>query len=155
MVSMFGNCMNLKSLNISGFNTSNVVCMSHLFDGCNSLSELDVSSFDTSNVTQFVATFGSCRSLKELDLSNFQTEKAKDMGHMFNGCTNLTSIKLNFDMSSVTNATAMFGACKKLSSGSIRFYNVPKKKWSTKSAFLKDTWLSNTPIAKKVVVEFV
>ena len=48
---MFGGLSNLYSIDLSGFDTSNVTDMCGMFCGCRSLISLDLSGFDTSNVT--------------------------------------------------------------------------------------------------------
>ena len=47
---MFEFCSSLTSLNLSNFNTSNVVDMESMFSNCGSLTSLDLSNFKTSNV---------------------------------------------------------------------------------------------------------
>ena len=47
---MFIRCYNLISLNLSSFNTSEVMNMDSMFNDCRSLISLDLSSFDTSRV---------------------------------------------------------------------------------------------------------
>ena len=46
--------------------------MDSMFYGCSELKELDVSGFDTSNVTNMYFMFYECESLTKLDLSNFE-----------------------------------------------------------------------------------
>ena len=45
MTSMFYGCNAITSLDLSSFNTSNVMNMNSMFDGCSSLTSLDISSF--------------------------------------------------------------------------------------------------------------
>jgi surface protein len=47
---MFSRCESLISLDLSGFNTSNVTDMTWMFERCSSLQSLDLSSFDTRKV---------------------------------------------------------------------------------------------------------
>ena len=47
---MFYECKSLKELNLSNFNTNNVINMEYMFCGCSSLQELNLSNFNTSNV---------------------------------------------------------------------------------------------------------
>ena len=53
MESMFRDCSNLTSLDLSNFDTSNVTNMCSMFNSCNSLTTLNLSNFDTSNVTNY------------------------------------------------------------------------------------------------------
>jgi surface protein len=50
MESIFENCISLKSLNLSNFNTSKVSDMSGMFEGCESLQYLDISHFSTNSL---------------------------------------------------------------------------------------------------------
>ena len=51
MSDMFRNCSLLKELNISNFNTNNVIYMSYMFRNCSLLKKLNLSNFNTKNVT--------------------------------------------------------------------------------------------------------
>lgn len=115
MSSMFGNCINLTTLDLSNFNTSAVTNMSGMFYFCRSLIMLNLSSFDTSSVTNMNTMFSNCSNLATLDLSSFNTSAVTDMGGMFSNCSNLTTLDLsNFDTSAVTNMNNMFYRCTSL-----------------------------------------
>ena len=86
MSEMFYGCSSLSSLDLSNFDTSNVIYMKDMFYGCSSLSSLDLSSFDTSNVTFMTSMFSDCSSLSSLDLSNFDMGHVTSMGYMFSNC---------------------------------------------------------------------
>ena len=115
MSSMFTECYNITSLNLSNFNTSNVTRMNSMFNNCTSLTTLDLSNFDTSKVTTMENMFRDCSSLTTLDLSNFDTSNVTTMRYMFNNCTSLTTLDLsNFDASNVTTMDYMFENCSRL-----------------------------------------
>ena len=57
---MFCRCSSLKELNISNFNTNNVINMYCMFYGCSSLKELNISNFNTKNVTNMNSMFIGC-----------------------------------------------------------------------------------------------
>ena len=108
MSSMFYNCKNLTSLDLSGFNTSSVLDMSYMFESCSSLTELNLSSFNTSSVTNMSHMFENCTSLTGLNLSSFDTFSVEKMGYMFYRCIYLISLDLsNFNMSNVTECSYM------------------------------------------------
>jgi surface protein len=94
MASMFNQCSQLNSLDLSSFDTSSVTFMGSMFIFCDRLKELNLSSFDTSNVRDMNAMFYGCYALTSLDLSNFDTSNVTDMNAMFAGCTSLTSLTL-------------------------------------------------------------
>ena len=50
MNDMFLDCLSLKFLDLSSFNTTNVKNMNNMFVKCFSLKSLDLSSFNTTNV---------------------------------------------------------------------------------------------------------
>ena len=57
MDSMFNECLNLKSLDLSTFQTNNVKNMNSMFFGCSSLKTLDISNFNSKNVTNLNSMF--------------------------------------------------------------------------------------------------
>ena len=83
---MFFQCDNLKSLDVSGWDTSNVKYMTWMFEWCESLESLDLSGWKTSNVKGMNGMFAYCKNLKSLDLSGWDTSNVKDMGKMFYEC---------------------------------------------------------------------
>ena len=50
MGNLFCGCSSLKELNISNFNTNNVIDMRYIFCGCSSLKHLNLPNFNTNNV---------------------------------------------------------------------------------------------------------
>ena len=112
---MFENCLSLKYLDLSNFDTSLVTTMAYTFWNCISLTSLNLNGFNTSQVTDFMGTFINCNSLISLDLSSFDTSIARIMYMMFFNCSSLTSLNLsNFKTSNVYIMTGMFGECSKL-----------------------------------------
>ncbi len=104
----FRGMSNLTSLDLSGFNTSNVTSMYYMFYGMSNLTSLNLSSFDTSKVTDMGSMFAYMYRLTSLDLSNFDTSKVTDMSAMFFD-TKLTSLNLSgFNTSQVTIMHSMF-----------------------------------------------
>lgn len=103
----------IEKIDLSNYDTSNIVDMSLMFSNCNC--DIDLSKFDTSNVTDMCYMFACCSNLVELDLSSFNTTKVEDIQCMFDGCTSLISLDLsNFDAKSFKNYEYMFVACDKL-----------------------------------------
>ena len=115
MSAMFNSCSSLTSLDVSNFNTSNVTNMGYMFSGCSSLTLLNLSNFNTNKVTDMSSMFYNCSSLTSLDVSNFNTSNVANMSLMLHSCSSLTSLDLSsFDMSKVTDTTAMLVDCSKL-----------------------------------------
>ena len=112
---MFSFCIKLTDLDISGFDTSNVTDMHCMFRNCSSLTHVDLSSFDTSKTKEMYLMFWGCSSLEELDLSSFDTSKVTYMSGMFKECGSLEKIDLSsFDTSKVIDMDEMFEKCSSL-----------------------------------------
>jgi len=62
---MFFGCSSLQSIDLSSFNTTNVIDMSDMFCNCYSLQSIDLSSFNTTNVKEMGLMFSDCSSLKK------------------------------------------------------------------------------------------
>ena len=125
--SMFSYCTSLTSLDLSSFDTSKVTSMGNMFLFCSSLSFLNLSSFDTSAVTGMLGMFYGCTSLTSLDLSSFDTSKVTSMEYMFIACKSLASLDLSsFDTSKVTNMGYMFHGCKSLASLDLSSFDTSK-----------------------------
>ena len=124
MSSMFWNCSNLKSLDLTKFDTKNVSSMYFMFYNCPNLTSLDLTNFNTKNVKNMNGMFGDCTHLTSLDITNFNTAKVTNMGNMFLGCSNLTSLDLtNFNTAKVTDMHGMFKGCSALTSLDLTNFN--------------------------------
>lgn len=116
MRNMFYLCTNLESVNLKGLNTENVVNTNQMFRDNYSLTSLDLSTFNVENVEKMYAMFYMCTSLKTLDLSSFNAISVKDVSWMFAHCISLTSLNLsNFTAKSAVNTSYMFHNCRELS----------------------------------------
>jgi uncharacterized repeat protein (TIGR02543 family) len=124
MFCIFYNCSNLATLNLSNFNTSKVTNMKWAFSGCSSLTTLDVSNWNTSQVTDMAYMFYNCSSLTTLDVSNWNTSQVTDMSRMFYNCSSLTTLDVSkFDTSQVTNMEYMFAKCTNLTTLNVSNWN--------------------------------
>ena len=113
---IFMNCNKLLSIDLSKFNTYNIINMSYMFSHCSFLVSLDLSNINTNNVTNMSNMFSHCCSLKSLNLSNFNTINVTNMSNMFIKCSSLISLNLtNFNTKNVTNMSNMFSHCCSLS----------------------------------------
>ena len=103
---------NVKTLDLSGWKTSNVKNMSWMFGGCSIIESLDVTGWDTSNVTDMFGMFYTCERLKSLDLSSWDVSGVNTMEGMFYYCSNLKSLDLSgWDTSNVKKMNRMFYNC--------------------------------------------
>lgn len=124
---MFYRIYSLTSLDLSSFNTSNVVDMSYMFSELNKVINLDLSNFNTYQVTNMQDMFSYMHILTSLNLSNFNTHQVVNMGYMFCYVLNLTSLDLsNFDTSNVTDMRYMFYIMPNLASLDLSNFNTSK-----------------------------
>lgn len=114
----FRNFTKLTSIEgLNYLNTADVTDMSWMFYYCINLETLDVSGFNTINVTNMKCMFASCEKLKTLSFkSGFDTRNVTDMGSMFNSCKvlNIDFAECNFNTQNVTNMATMFTNCAAL-----------------------------------------
>ncbi len=97
---LFENAASLKSVDMTGWNTSNVLDMSYMFNRAG-VTNLNLSSFDTSNVQRMGDMFSNTPNLTSLDVSNFDTSNVWDMNGMFH-TTKMVELNLdNFDTKKV------------------------------------------------------
>ena len=125
MNTMFYTMNSLKSIDVSGFNTSNVIDMYAMFDQTGVIEQLNVSSFDTSNVTDMKWMFFGLNKLKKLNLTNFNTGKVTNMYGMFDAMTDVSEIKFgtNFNTRNVTNMGRMFSRTSSIQQLDLSHFN--------------------------------
>ena len=122
--SMFNECSNLKYINFKNFVTSSVSEMQFMFSNCNSIISLDLNNFNTKKVTNMGAMFKECISLVSLDLSGFDTSLVTDVSYMFCYCFSLKSLDIHsFNTISTTNIYVMFVNCNSLKSLDLSNFN--------------------------------
>ena len=83
--------------------------MRNMFYRATSLQSLDLSNFNTKNVVDMYAMFYHMPSLKTLNVTSFNTENVLTMNYMFNGMNSLTALYItNFDTRNVEDVQEMF-----------------------------------------------
>ena len=151
---MFYKCLNLKNIDLTFFDTTNIINMSHmfaynklknidlstfktikvekmdyLFAYCENLEQIDLTSFDTSNVKDMSFMFKGCKNIKYINLSSFKTIKVEKMDYLFAYCENLEQIDLtSFDTSNVKDMSFMFKGCKNIKYINLSSFNTKKVK---------------------------
>ena len=125
MNTMFYTMKSLKNIDVSGFNTSNVTDMYAMFDQTGVIEQLNVSNFDTSKVTNMSYMFFSLPRIRELDLTNFDTRNVTNMYGMFDDMTDVTKIKFSskFDTGNVTNMGRMFSRMRSIQQLDLSHFN--------------------------------
>ena len=172
----FSGCSSLNELDLSSFNTHNVLDMSSLFSGCHSLSSIDITILDTQNVENLEAMFSGCYSLESINLTNLFLEKVKDMSYMFSNCEKLVNISFgnsntgvlnrmvgmfmdcfslenidlhNFDTQNVKDMSLLFSNCIKLEK-----IDIDESKFNTKSVNNMYKMFSNCQSIKRLNLKF-
>ena len=126
MKKMFAWCNAVTALDLTSFRTSRVTDMTYMFWSCKKLTNIaGLRQFDTSQVTTMPCMFCDCSSMTSLDLSTFNTSHVTDMSGMFCRMSSLQTITVSdiFDVSNVTNSTAMFSECSSLKGGAGTAYD--------------------------------
>ena len=91
------NCKNIKTIDFSHFDSSQVTVASRLFDGCSSLESVIFGNFYGSKVTTIQYMFASCSKIKSIDLSWLTGESLDEGGiaGLISNCYSLISIDLS------------------------------------------------------------
>ena len=127
MEGMFKKCENLENINLSFFDTKNVKNMKYLFSDCYNLEKINLNSFDTTNVVTMEGMFCDCNNLKDIDLSSFNTKNVKNMNYMFKGCENLITLDLSsFNTKNVVDMKGMFSFCYNLKNLNLSSFDTKK-----------------------------
>lgn len=112
---MFGDCTEMKAIDLSEFDTSKVTDMEDMFRNCFSLHNIDLSALDTSNVQSMYNMFYRCKSLRKLIFGDFNTKNVTNMRCMFDGCESIQELDLSaFNTKKVQDMDWMFNSCKKM-----------------------------------------
>ncbi len=86
---------------------------SKTFIGLKELRQLDLSNFDTSNVNDMSRMFAYLENIEDLDLSNFKVKNVQNMEYMFIGMTKIKNLNLGWENESdVSNTRGMFSGLK-------------------------------------------
>ena len=114
MQGMFEGCA-FSSIDLTNFDTSQVINFNEFFSECRALTSLDATQFDLSSGERFGLMFEDCVGLTTINIDNWDMSRAKDLGGLFEGCTNLMSLNVsNWNISSAEYIGGMFRECSKL-----------------------------------------
>ncbi len=111
--------MNIRSLDVSGLDTSKVTNMSHMFYLCSNsnLTTLDVSGFKTSKVTDMSSMFacygaGTPSYVTALNLSGWDFSKVTTMNRMFDRCGSaVITFPTHTELNNLEDILYMFSHC--------------------------------------------
>lgn len=118
MSTLFMECNNLVSLDLSKFNTVNVTDMSYMFMDCSLLTALNVSSFNVQKVKDMTSIFQSCVAISNLDLSSFVISPSVNLTSAFMDCTAIKQLNIcNFNLTGSSVDTQMLTNCGSAAGG--------------------------------------
>lgn len=102
--STFSGCSSLKEIK---FGSNKMLSFNSTFYNCSSLVSVDISGFDVSNIDNMNKLFEGCSSLKSVKLpDDFNTSKVKTMRAMFKNCPLLALDCSGWDTTSLTDITS-------------------------------------------------
>lgn len=109
---MFNECERLEYVDISRLNTKKLINMQGLFSGCWMLQSVDIGELNLSEVKYMGSMFSCCEMLTEANFKHIKTGKVEDLSWMFSDCTNLCKVNLEgIKMESVFDTSSMFVNC--------------------------------------------
>lgn len=146
LLQAWSDCYNLRSLDVSKWDTSNwaVTSLAGTFRNCYNLPEIDLSGWNTSNwaVTSLSFVFGYCYSLETLDLSDWDTSNwaVTNFENGFANCANLRELDIGaWDTSNwaVTKISSLFTNNFSLEYLDLNHWNTSKWKITSLSGLFK------------------
>lgn len=109
LTSGFEGNVNLREVDFSGVDTSNIVSLERMFKGCSNLQKINLSNCNTNKVTSMAYMFQNCSTLTNVDFTNINTSSLNNIQFMFNECVNLKVIDLSsFHLASGINDKGVF-----------------------------------------------
>ena len=130
---------NVHEIDLTEFDTTNVVNMDYMFlkaDLGDRLSlgsttttqingaDRNILTFNTEGVTSMSGMFKDCK-VKHLDLSSLRTHNVTDFSDMFYNCASLIDLNVDgFDTSNAEDFNGMFHGCNKLTQLNVKHFNV-------------------------------
>ena len=143
---VFARLNKVEVIDISGWDTSNVITMDCMFSQCPKLKKIiGIENLDVSKSEDVSYMFYGGENLVELDLTNWNPKLLQKTRYMFFGCSNLKIIKNieNWQLPNIKNVRQMFDKCDKL--------DIDLSNWdltNIKNAFAKTGIVNNSGITK-------
>ena len=142
--------LNMEVVDISGWNTSNVITMENMFSFCDKLKNIiGIENLDVSKLEDATSMFYCCKNLVELDLTNWNPISLENTYDMFSCCSNLKMIKNieNWKLPNIKNVYYMFYNCAKLDVD-VSNWDFTKIKDSLKAGIIDDSGITETHYPK-------
>lgn len=99
---LFYNKSDIKSIDVSDWDTSNVQKMNEMFYGCNELEEvIGLDTWNTANCQSFRKMFTDCYKLNTISIEKWNIQSLRDATYMFKNCENLYLDLRDWNLSNV------------------------------------------------------
>ena len=132
-----------KDANLNDIDVSEITDMSELFYGLPNIRNIDISEWNVSNVKTMSMMFMECREFS-CDLSKWDVSKVHDMSSMFENCNNFNSDLSKWNVSNCENFNFMFSDCRKFDSD-LEDWDISKGKEDMRYMFDGCESLKNRP----------
>ena len=110
LYNMFNGCSSLTSLNMSGWDTSNVTDIRYLFNDCSNLHNINISGWNLSALTQKTNMFSGCSYIYTVIAQNLVCPK--DMNNFFSGLRWCSTVDASgWDLSNTTDTSKLLYGC--------------------------------------------
>ena len=93
--SLFENTTQLKQINLTDLDMSEITNMDSMFSGCSSLENIIFDGVDTRKVKSMNYLFKNCKNLKAIDMSPINSQNVDNMSAVFSGCENINSVNIS------------------------------------------------------------
>ena len=115
------NLTSTDEINISNWNTSNVVSMEGMFQDCKYITKIDISFLNTSKLNNISSMFRNCNALTDINISTFDLSRCSSFYELCWNCGKLKSLDFlkGLDISGVTYWLRAFGGCYELTDISV------------------------------------
>ena len=138
--------INIKYIDISNWNVSNVKTMNCMFAFCDELKSVgDISKWDVSNVTDMYGMFLDCKFFNQ-DISKWDVSNVTDMYSMFYDCKLFNQDISSWNVSNVTDMAQMFRGCIS--------FNQDLSSWNVSKVIYKNGAFDNCPIKEEYKPKF-
>ena len=92
---IFSDFSQIKEIDLSKIDASEVYCLDGMFKGCKNLESIDMSSFYTPGLSLMMDTFKDCTKLKKINLTTLKSKCLWRVEGMFANCTSLEEVNLS------------------------------------------------------------
>lgn len=86
----------IKEIDLSNLNFTNVENISMLFDYCEKLEKVNMKNLNLEKIENLTCVFGNCENLKEINLDGVKFKNLNDISCLFANCKSLKNIDLSF-----------------------------------------------------------